>query len=189
MHWVTIIIVGLAANLDNLGISISYGIRKIKIPLLSNLIICLISMLATYMSVIMGDLLTHFVPLYLANLLGSLLLCAIGTWALLFHKQSRLSLMDHSEQADWDQNQVISWKEACYLGAALSLNCIASGIGVGANQISPVWTMVSVGVFSLLTIECGQHLGYQLAKTVLGRYSAVIGGLMLIIIGVIEFFY
>ena len=103
MHWVTIIIVGLAANLDNLGISISYGIRKIKIPLLSNLIICLISMVATYTSVVMGDLLTHFVPLYLANLLGSLLLCAIGILALLFHNQSRLSLIDHSEQADWDQ--------------------------------------------------------------------------------------
>lgn len=189
MHWVTIIVVGIAANLDNLGISISYGIRKIKIPFISNFIICFTSMAATYLSVVMGASITYFISSYLANLIGSVLLCLIGIWTLLFHRKSVISDLDDPEEVDWDKNQIISWKESLYLGAALSLNCIASGISMGASQISPLWTTASVGIFSLATIGSGQHLGYQLKRTFLGKYSTIIGASLLILIGILELFY
>lgn len=40
MHWLSIIIIGLASNLDNLGIGVSFGARSTRITPFSNLIYC-----------------------------------------------------------------------------------------------------------------------------------------------------
>ncbi len=55
MHWITIILVGIAANLDNLGIGLAYGVKKTKIPFASNLTIAVVSMIVTYLSVLLAQ--------------------------------------------------------------------------------------------------------------------------------------
>ena len=47
MHWITRILIGLAANLDNLGIGLAYGVKDTKIPLASNITIAVVSMIMT----------------------------------------------------------------------------------------------------------------------------------------------
>ncbi|MFC7394515.1 manganese efflux pump MntP family protein [Scopulibacillus cellulosilyticus] len=188
MHWITIIVVGLAANLDNLGIGLSYGVKKTKIPFMSNLIIAILSMVVTYISVVAGDFASQYIPPYLANLLGSFLLCLIGMWTLISNQPIRSSSIENPEKVDWDHNNVISWKEAVYLGMALSLNCLASGIGMGANDISAIWATFSIGLFSLITIGIGSHFGYSLTKTFIGKYSTIVSGSLLILIGLYEIF-
>ncbi|MEK5438222.1 MULTISPECIES: hypothetical protein [Paenibacillus] len=49
MHWLSIIIIGLASNLDNLGIGVSFGARSTRITPFSNLIIAVLSILAIVM--------------------------------------------------------------------------------------------------------------------------------------------
>ncbi|WP_042346497.1 manganese efflux pump [Bacillus massiliigorillae] len=188
MHIITIILVGLAANLDNLGIGLAYGIKKTKIPLLSNIVIAVISMIVTYIAVITGNTITHYISTTTANLLGSILLCIIGIWTILAPVFSKPTPFENPEYIDWDQNQIISAKEAIYLGFTLSLNCLATGIAIGANNISPLWTVVSIGLFSLITIGIGSKFGYILAKTVFGKHSTTISGVFLILIGLYEIF-
>lgn len=189
MHWLTILVVSMAANFDNIGIGFAYGVRKVKVPFLSNLIIAIISMAATFLSVTAGGYLVHFIKPGLANFLGSLLLCIIGAWTLLSYRISHHSSAPEQVEWDKDKNNVISWNEAFYLGIALSLNCIASGIGLGANRISALYTAVCVGVISLLTISLGESFGNRFSKSFIGKYSTVISGLMLILIGAFEMFF
>jgi len=186
MHWVTIIIVGLAANLDNLGIGLAYGVKETKIPILSNIIIAFISMTITYFAVIAGGTLSEYISPNLANFLGSFLLCVIGLWTLFSKRLNNPEPFNKPELLDWDANHVISWREAIYLGLILSLNCLASGLGIGANGISAIWTVISIGFFSLVTIGIGSHFGYFLNKTFIGKYSTSISGWLLIIIGLYE---
>lgn len=74
MHWVTILLIGLAANIDNLAISVSYGLRSTRIPFTSNLLIALISMICAYISIATGDLISNFISLKTANVIGGLLI-------------------------------------------------------------------------------------------------------------------
>ncbi|UUZ87060.1 manganese efflux pump [Paenibacillus sp. P26] len=97
-------------------------------------------------------------------------------------------MLDNPEKADRNQDHILSWRESISLGLALAMNCIASGFGAGISGVSPVWTSVSVGVFSLITIELGIRIGYRLADTWIGRYANAIGGILLIGIGLYEIF-
>jgi len=188
MHWIAIILIGIAANLDNLGIGLAYGIKRVKIPVLSNTVIALISMIITFVAATTGSVIIDFVSPKFANLLGSFLLCVIGLWTLLSSRFSKQGILENPEVFDEDKNHIISFREAMTLGFVLSANCLAGGIALGANGISVIWTVISIGVFSFVTVATGTHFGALLTKTFIGKHSTAISGGLLILIGVIEMF-
>lgn len=188
MHWITIILIGIAANLDNLGIGLAYGINRTKIPILSNLTIAVMSMIATYIAVNIGGTILEYISAHLAGLFGSLLLCAIGIWTLLSERFSGNKLLENPENFDEDKNQIISFRESISLGCILSVNCLASGIAIGANGISVIWTVISIGFFSIVSVGIGSHFGALMNKTFIGNYSTAISGWLIIIIGIIGIF-
>lgn len=188
MHWITIILIGIAANLDNLGIGLAYGAKQTKIPIGSNIMIAFISMFVTFVAVFTGGAITVFISPSIASLSGSLLLCIIGLWTLWSSRPSNNYSKKDPKEYDKDNNNIISIKESVLLGFILSANCLATGIGIGANGISAIWTVISVGFFSILTVGIGSHFGYLLSKTFLGKYSTAISGCLLLFIGVFEMF-
>ena len=188
MHWVTIILIGIAANLDNLGIGLAYGIKRTKIPILSNLTIAVMSMIVTYIAVKAGSTILEYISAHLASLLGSLLLCAIGVWTLLSKRFSNKEFLENPEQFDEDNNHVISFQESIPLGCILCVNCLAGGIAIGANGISAIWTVISIGFFSIVSVAIGSHFGALLSKTFIGKYSTAISGWLIIMIGIYEIF-
>ncbi|MEG0385072.1 MAG: manganese efflux pump [Solibacillus sp.] len=188
MHWITIIVIGIAANLDNLGIGLAYGVKQMRIPFLSNVSIAITSMIVTYFAVWIGGTLGTYMSVHIANLLGSLLLCVIGLWTLVSQKFGHEEILQNPQLVDRDNNNVISLSESILLGFILSINCLAAGIGIGANGISAVWTVLSIGFFSIVTVGLGSHFGSLISKTFIGRYSTAISGWLLIIIGIFEVF-
>lgn len=216
MHLLSVVGIGLAANLDNLGIGMSFGSRSTRIPPLSNLIIALLSMIAAYLAIVCGHAVTAFVPDRAANSGGGLLLVAMGLWSLRSERGKRLSegrsgvarveegslkneavraaevgtshVIRHPEAADVDDNQVISWRESFALGGALSLNCVASGLGAGASGLSPIALTLSVGLFSCVTIATGTAVGARLAASWFGQRAGEVGSLILILVGAYEVF-
>ena len=198
MHWITILVIGIAANLDNLGIGLSFGARKTIIPFGSNLLIAVLSMVAAYVSMMFGWLISGSLPTTAANLLGGGMIGLIGLWSLATSAREAYargrtrtsspgsSLLSDPSKADKDGNNILSMRECWVLGLALSLNCLASGFGAGASGISIWGTTLSIGVFSMLTVGIGARLGSQIAKSWLGRYSNAVGGLLLLAIGIYE---
>lgn len=188
MHWITIILVGIAANLDNLGIGLAYGVKKTKIPFTSNLTIAVVSMIVTYLSVLLGGVLIEFISQEKANIVGCILLCVIGLYTIVSNRFECAKSEENLEKIDKDQNNIISIREAIVLGLILSINCIGGGIGIGANGISAIFTVISIGFFSLLTFAIGGHFGLILSKTFIGKNSTLISGVILIGIGIFEMF-
>jgi len=186
MHWISIILIGIAANLDNLGIGLAYGVKRVKIPALSNAVIALMSMIVTFVAVTAGGTIVEYISPHIANLLGSLLLCTIGLWTLVSNRFSQQGIAEQPELFDEDKNYIISFREAITLGFILSANCLAGGIAIGAHGISVIWTVISIGTFSFITVGIGSHFGNLLTKTFIGKYSAAISGWLLIMIGVLE---
>ncbi len=189
MHWITIILIGIAANLDNLGIGLAYGVKQVKIPILSNAVIAIMSMIVTYVAVTAGSTVVEYISPHTANLLGSLLLCVIGLWTLMSNNLSNQRIARNPELFDEDKNLVISTREAMALGFVLSANCLAGGIAIGANGISAVWTVISIGgIFLYHSWGGGSRCGSLLGKTFIGRHSTAISGWLLIMIGIFEIF-
>ncbi|GFZ99649.1 sporulation membrane protein YtaF [Paenibacillus marchantiophytorum] len=196
MHWFTIVAIGIAANLDNLGIGLSFGSRSTKVPLLSNLLIALLSMAATYLAMSAGIYVSHLLSPSVGNLIGGIIIILLGAWGLRaslkrFRHAARDAQLGEqfagmAQRSDKDGNHVISWGESLSLGFALSINCLASGLGAGASGVSPILSAISVGVFSLLTVDLGIRMGSRIAKSWFGRYAELLGCLLLIVIGCYE---
>lgn len=207
MHLLSILLFGLAANLDNFGIGVSFGIQRVRIPFLSNFFIALLSGVVAYVSVFTGHALSHFVSW--ASMFGSLLLIVIGVWVALHKNTTHDDLLPHAvpvtkmytislepyplvfqvikspSKADLDANGFISMKESIALGLSLSLNCIATGLGAGLIGLPPLPVALSVALFSMITISSGYLVGWK-AISRFNNWSQMLAGFLLIAIGIYE---
>lgn len=190
--------IGIITNLDNLGIGISYGLQKIRIPFLSNFLIAIMSLFATASAMVMGTFLSRVFPL--ANLIGALLLIAIGLWISLgrllqknlfplIYKRFKIlrfiiDIINNPSKADRNANGIISVNESVILGISLSLNCLVTGLGAGLSSLSIFPVIISVFIFSLITISSGYELGIKAKFLHYGHLTEFISGALFIAIGI-----
>ncbi|MHB1652265.1 MAG: sporulation membrane protein YtaF [Desulfitobacteriaceae bacterium] len=207
MHWISALLLGLAANLDNFGIGVSYGIQKVRIPFLSNFLIALLSGIVVVLSVVAGESLSQFIGW--ANWLGAFMIMGIGLW-IANHKSvdkaipvvsipsvktyslplrplnSIIQVTKNPSAADLDANGFISAQEAIALGFTLALNCIATGFGAGLTGVSPFSLGISVFLFSMITISTGYLTGWKTTSDRFERGAQILSGVLLILIGIYE---
>lgn len=82
MPYVALILLALAVSLDGWGAGVMYGLRKIRIPLISLFIICCCSGIVIFGSMQLGSIALRFIsPLY-TTWVGALILIGIGCWAI-----------------------------------------------------------------------------------------------------------
>jgi putative sporulation protein YtaF len=79
----SLILLSMAVSLDGFGVGISYGLRKIRIPLLSAAIISLCSGTVILVSMMVGEVLAGWLSPRGASSVGAYLLIGIGIWALI----------------------------------------------------------------------------------------------------------
>lgn len=100
-HVASLLVLAFAVSLDGFGVGVTYGLRRIRIPLLSVLIIACCSGLIIYLSMQVGGWLTGFLSEFVARLIGACVLILIGGWALLQVKRGK-----QSDEAD--ETEVVS---------------------------------------------------------------------------------
>lgn len=103
-HLFSLLALALAVSLDGFGVGAMYGLRKIKIPVLSVLIIALMSGLVFFASMQIGVVLTAYIPVRAAKTAGAVILIALGFWAVI--QMRRSGEEDHAEALGPDQAQV-----------------------------------------------------------------------------------
>ncbi|UKS24201.1 MntP/YtaF family protein [Paenibacillus sp. HWE-109] len=79
---ISLLILAFAVSLDGFGVGVMYGLRKIRIPLLSIGIISLWSGIIIYSSMQIGVLMSSFMSPIVAQRIGAFILIGIGVWAL-----------------------------------------------------------------------------------------------------------
>lgn len=79
---VSLLLLALAVSLDGFGVGVMYGLRKIRIPLLSVAIISLCSGFIIFSSMQIGVLMSRFVDPSVAKSIGAVILMGIGVWAI-----------------------------------------------------------------------------------------------------------
>ncbi|MEK8126758.1 sporulation membrane protein YtaF [Paenibacillus filicis] len=78
----SLLLLALAVSLDGFGVGVTYGLRKIRIPLISIAIISCCSGFIIFISMQIGVWMSGWVHPDLAKNIGALILVGIGLWAL-----------------------------------------------------------------------------------------------------------
>jgi len=83
MYLLSVFAFAVALSLDGLGVGLSYGSRKIRIPLFSLVVISLTSSAAISISMLSGHMVARYVSAEAAEIIGAVILISVGIWVLL----------------------------------------------------------------------------------------------------------
>lgn len=190
----------LSSNLDNLVIGIAYGIKKIKIGLSANFIIAIITTAGTFLSMLIGKLISRFLSQSVANILGALIIIALGLMFVIQsiiklinnNKAKELALKDisdmveYAEISDLDKSGDINIKEAVLIAFGLTFNNIGTGVAASITGVNIYFTSIATFMLSIITIIIGEVIGHNILGKLLGKFAPLISGILLIILGIIE---
>lgn len=178
-----------SCSVDAFAASFAYGAKGVKIPLASNYIINFTCSFLLGASLVAGGVLRRYLPGWLTTGAAFAILFVIGLIKLLdsatralirryskyggvlskemrftlFNLNFILSLYANPEEADVDNNNVISTSEAVLLAVSLSLDGIAAGFGAalgGFNAAAVVFASLITNVFA---VSSGCRLGRRLS--------------------------
>ncbi|QIW79694.1 sporulation membrane protein YtaF [Bacillus tequilensis] len=206
MAWLLILGLAVSSSIDNLGVGMSYGIRKIKISHASNMMIAFICFLFSYMGIYFGKWISVVLPGFLPVLLAAFILSVIGIRIILLavprkeensarvdvssRKKSRIAgLLQNPETADADGSGEISILESIVLGVAVSANALTNGLSAGLIGFNPAAISITAALGSFLTIWIGCSLGKKAASLRIGsfrvgQFSTMLSGVIILIIAV-----
>lgn len=199
MHFLYALFIALANNVDNISVRIAYSIRGIKITLIKNLWISLITFLISSIAAISGNLISGIFSKQLSSILSMILLTSIGLWIMLepyfkknntetdeIHKDENKNIyiiLKKPEEADIDNSKDIDFKEATMLGIALSINNIGGGISAGMIGLNSFFIGFFSALISFITLWIGNYVTDFLNRWNFNRKATAIAGLILILIG------
>lgn len=178
-----------SANADNFVVGLSYGINNIKIGLISNLLISLITMTGTIISMALSRIILEFMPIFLANIIGGAMLILIGIWTItkpLLNNIQSNSILENPEKADKDESSHIDSKEATTLALALSINNVGLGIGASITGLNIILTATFTFIFSMAMIVIGYFFGSYYLSKFFNKRATIVSGLLIIILGILE---
>lgn len=203
MAWLFILGFAFSSSLDNLGVGISYGIRGIRIGLISNIIMALICFLLSEVGIIGGQWISKVLPGMFSTLVGAFVLIIIGIRIVLLaiprKKQTQESepvsseaaslkgLLQNPEKADLDKSGEIGYGEAVILGLALSANAVTNGLGAGLLGLSPLAISLTAAIGSFITVWFGTAVGRKVATLRIGSFNlgqmgTLLSGVILLVI-------
>ncbi len=204
LTFLSALIFSMSSNLDNIVIGIAYGIKKIKIGILPNLLIALITVTGTVLSMCAGKLITEILPAGITGLLGAGIIILLGlyfvlqSFANLLNKKKRIrsvalkdadSMIDYAQNSDKDVSGTIDLKESVAVGIGLTFNNIGTGIAASAAGVGILETVICTFACSVLFLFLGVFLGDKIFGKILGKYAPLISGILLIVLGLLEMFY
>jgi putative sporulation protein YtaF len=85
----SLLILSIAVSLDSFGVGVTYGMRRISINFISLAIITLCTALTLLIAMVLGDAVSHLLPLEWAQRLGGVIIFAIGAIAVVNNFRSR----------------------------------------------------------------------------------------------------
>ncbi|GIN22100.1 MAG TPA: sporulation membrane protein YtaF [Bacillus bacterium] len=204
----SLLLLAVAISLDSFGAGLAYGLRNIKIPLKSIMIIALCTALSLGAAMFFGQLIQGFLSPAAANRIGGAILIAIGGWVIFQFIRSEKDQTGHQEKlefnweikslgivihilkkptrADFDSSGTVTGVEAFMLGMALSLDAFGVGIGAAMLGFSPIILSGAAAVMGGLFLAGGIAFGGLFAHMRAIQKFTFFPGVLLIVIGLLK---
>ncbi|WP_059171372.1 sporulation membrane protein YtaF [Bacillus sp. FJAT-27445] len=207
MGYFPIFLLAFAVSMDSFSVGFTYGLRSMALPLKSALIIASCSAFSMLASMSAGLLVGKWLPAWLMETAGGLILILLGAWVLFqFFRPAKDAQQANTERiivnyeirsiglvikilkkplsADFDLSGTITGIEAILLGLALSLDSFGAGIGASMLGLSPLYLSLAAAVMSSGFVYAGIKCGYYFSRWRWFEKIAFFPGLLLIMIGI-----
>jgi putative sporulation protein YtaF len=204
---ISLFILAFAVSLDSFSVGFTYGLRKMKIPFRSIVIIATCSALSLLIASVVGHFLGEILSPSITDKIGGFILILLGAWVLyqFFRPEKNkeivsiektivnfeikslgivINILRKPLSADFDLSGTITGIEALMLGVALSLDAFGAGVGAAMLGFSPIYLAVAVAVMSSLFVSMGIKSGSLLSNSDWIQKFTFLPGILLIIIGV-----
>lgn len=184
MHAIGVIVLSaLASNLDNAGVGLSYGLRKVHVPWRAMALMAAISFIFTIVGGAVGDVIALWISPSVANVMGAVVIMAVGGWVI-FESLRTSHHPKHEEQPHVKRR--IGWAELLVIGVAQAINDLAVGFYAGVTHLD-IWVMaLAVGIFSLLIFYTAIIMGRHVVADRFGDKATLVAGILLIGVGLYE---
>ncbi|QSO46078.1 manganese efflux pump MntP [Alicyclobacillus mengziensis] len=185
MNWlsafITANLIGIGSNFDNCGTGIAYGSDKIKFPHWVNAIVNAIGFSTAILGAYAGKATSDFLTVSQAQWAACVVLVCIGLF-FWYGGYIHPLVSKHKQKI---QTKTPGWKEGVILGLALSFTNVASGFGATVANATTLWSsVISITLWGYIMIWLGNTVGIGVIARLLGKYSSLAAGLMLILVGV-----
>jgi putative sporulation protein YtaF len=205
---ISLLLLAFAVSLDSFSVGLTYGLRKMKIPIKSISVIAVCSAVVLMAAMMIGHFLESFFSPGMAETLGGTVLIVLGGWVLFqFFREDKTELLCHEKiilnleikslgivinilrkpmTADFDRSGTINGIEAVMLGLALSLDAFGAGVGAAFLGFSPGYLALTVACMSSLFVYAGMRMGSYFSESGWMQKFSFVPGILLIIIGLMK---
>ncbi|WP_256720325.1 manganese efflux pump [Priestia megaterium] len=193
MEWLFILGFALSSSIDNFGVGISYGVRKVRIKWLSNLLIAAICFLFSMVGITFGRWISTILPGVFHVIVAVVLLTLIGIRIILLVGSQRNDGIDQLDSMGQVKVRSIGWIESSVLGVALSANALTNGLGAGLLWLSPLAISLTSAFGSFITVWLGVMVGQKAANVQIGKFTlnqcgTLISGITILIVAFTQIF-
>lgn len=193
MEWLFILGFALSSSIDNFGIGISYGVRKVRIKWLSNLLIAAICFLFSMVGITFGRWISTILPGVFHVIVAVVLLTLIGIRIILLVGSQRNNGIDQLDSTGQVKVHSTGWIESSVLGVALSANALTNGLGAGLLGLSPLAISLTSAFGSFITVWLGGMVGQKAANVQNGKFTlsqcgTLISGITILIVAFTQIF-
>ncbi|WP_232699898.1 sporulation membrane protein YtaF [Brevibacillus daliensis] len=112
MSWIPLLLVSLAISLDGFGVGLSYGLRRMKLPFFSFLVIGGCSFLVIFFSMSIGSWLQAWVPPNYSSKIGAAVLIIIGgltIWKMVGQRKEQFELNKGVDKQGSGKKEAFQW--------------------------------------------------------------------------------
>lgn len=206
----SLLLLAFAVSLDSFTVGLTYGMRRVTIPLKSLLIISSCTFIVLLIAMGIGSIIELFISYGAANKVGGVILICMGLWVLYQFLTSQMGSKENNPEyktvqfeikrlgiiikilkkpmeADMDRSGNISSFEALFLGLALSLDSFAAGVGAALIDLPPILFAATVTISSVLFVITGIYTGKIFGNIAWFQRLSFLPGIALILIGVFKF--
>ncbi len=201
------IILVTALSLDAFVASFAYGTNKIKIPILSALILTVICSLTLTISLFIGALIRPYLHETVTHVLCFMILFILGITKLFdssikayirkkktLNKQIAfkalnlhfiLNIYADPKIADKDDSRTLSLSEAISLALALSIDGLAVGLGAALANVNSLIIIITSLFIGMVAVMGGSLLGEKISEKI-NLDLSWLSGLLLVILAIMK---
>ncbi len=197
-HLLYAFLIALTNNFDNIGARIAYSIQGTKISTLINLWISVITFVISLSAAVSGTMISGSLGKRFSSIMAMVFLVAIGSWMILEQHLKRwysaklsrenskgiCDILLKPENADMDNSKHIDFKEATFLGIALSINNVGGGLSAGMIGLNSFLVGFLSALLSFIALWAGNHVAEFFIRRNISNKAAFAGGVLLIAIGI-----
>lgn len=199
----SLILIAVAVSLDGFWGGFAFGLRKIKIPFVSLLIISSWSVLCTMIAMLIGHYLKAVIPIGMAKYIGAILLLMLALYTLkegYEHRKEQkgtikpkitihdlAKILQNPLLADYDNQNDIKPMEGTLLGLAVAMDASIAAFTIALVGVNPFTAPFLFGLAHVVMIGSGNIISRTNIVSGLGEKFALIPGFILLIIAVLRF--